>query len=185
MQLFQPYGAEVAERVRAHHEANGGMARSEKIPLYLEWVGEQVTSERVDTYCQRFSQFALQRVIDAPWVGGAEAFLRSNPYQQAFVLVTATPQGEIEEILAALDLRSCFMAVFGAPMHKKDAISATLAARQLGPQHCLMIGDAKADWEAAEVNQVPFLLRRHATNGRVFEHYTGDSIESFIDLWTD
>lgn len=182
VQLFQPYGVEVAERIRVHHEANGGMSRFEKIPLYLEWAGESATSERIDEYCQRFSRFALQSVIDAPWVAGAEAFLRSNLYQQAFVLVTATPQGEIEEILAALDLRPCFMDVYGAPMSKKDAIRTILATRQLGPQHCLMIGDANADWEAAQANQVPFLLRRHATNGRVFEHYTGDSIENFIGL---
>ncbi len=182
VQLFQPFGVDVAERVRAHHEANGGMSRFEKIPLYLEWAGVSATQELVVEYCQRFGRFALQGVIDAPWVAGAEAFLRSNPYGQIFVLVTATPQEEIDEILAVLNLRACFVAVHGAPVRKIEAIRETLATRQCDPRRCLMIGDARADFEAAQANQVPFLLRRHATNAQVFERYTGDSVQDFTDL---
>lgn len=65
---------------------------------------------------------------------------------------------------------------------KSEAIRATLETRQIDPQHCLMIGDARADWDAAQANQVPFLLRRHVTNRQAFEHYTGDSVEDFTDL---
>ncbi len=181
-QLFRSYGVELAERVRAHHEANGGMSRFEKFPLYLEWAGESVTQEKVDACCRRFSQLALQEVINAPWVPGAEVILRRNPRQQEFVLVTATPQGEIEEILAAINLRACFSEVFGAPFGKQEAIRASLAARKLDASQCLMIGDAKADQDAALANDVPFLLRRHSSNRRVFENYTGDSVEDFLNL---
>lgn len=177
--LFHHYGAEIADRVREHHQTHGGMSRFEKIPRYLEWVGETVTPELVDEYCRRFTQLTLQAVIDAPWVPGVEAFLRSNPYQQMHVVVTATPQEEIEKILTALNLRSCFMDVFGAPLSKQEAIHTTLVSSQIDPQLCLMIGDATADRDAAQANQVPFLLRRHATNGRVFNNYTGDSVKDF------
>lgn len=182
VKLFQPFGTEVAERVRDHHEAHGGMSRFEKIPLYLEWAGESNSPERVEEYCQRFSRSVLQGVIEAPWVAGAEAFLRSNPHKQVFILVTATPQEEIEEILSTLGLRSCFADVYGAPISKKDAIRISLAARQLESHDCLMIGDAMADWDAAQASQVPFLLRRHATNGKVFENFTGDAVENFAGL---
>lgn len=180
--LFRPYGVELAQRVCAHHEANGGMSRFEKFPLYLEWAGESVTQEKVDECCRRFSQLALQGVINAPWVPGVEAILRRNPHQQEFVLVTATPQEEIEEILAEINLRTCFSGVFGAPISKKEAIRASLAARTLDASQCLMIGDAKADWEAALAYNVPFLLRRHSSNRRVFENYSGDSVEDFLNL---
>lgn len=182
VRLFQPFGDAIAERVRTHHLANGGMSRFDKIPLYLEWAGELSSQELIDEYCQRFALSVLQGVIDAPWVPGAEAFLRRNPYQQMFILVTATPQDEIGVILATLDLRSCFADVYGAPMTKKEAIRISLSARQLGPHDCLMIGDAKADWDAAQANQVPFLLRRHATNEKIFDDYTGDSVEGFTNI---
>lgn len=179
VQLFQPYGVEVAEQVRVHHEANGGMSRFDKLPLYLRWAGVDPTEDRVREYCEQFGQLALQGVIDAPWVPGAEEYLRTNPHHQIFVIVSATPQEELEQILRALDLRTCFVAVFGASTSKKDAISSTLQSYNISPQHCLMIGDARADWDAAQANHVAFLLRRHATNGRVFEHDACDSVEDF------
>lgn len=182
VQLFRPYGVEVADRVRAHHEANGGVSRFEKFPLYLEWAGESVTKEKVDGCCRRFYELVLHGVIDAPWVPGVEAILRDNLRQQEFVLVTATPQAEIEEILAAINLRACFSEVFGAPTSKKEAIRASLVARKLDASQCLMIGDAKADRDAALANDVPFLLRRHRSNRRVFENYSGDSVEDFLNL---
>lgn len=181
-QLFRPFGADVSERVKAHHEKNGGMSRLEKMPHYLEWSGEDVTPQNIEAYCQRFSDIVLYRVIDAPWVPGAERVLRDNPYQQEFILVTATPQGEIEEILAAINLRSSFAEVFGAPTRKVDAIKTSLASRSIDPSTCLMIGDAKADMDAALANNVPFLLRLHASNRDIFKGYTGDSVEDFLSL---
>jgi hypothetical protein len=45
-----------------------------------------------------------------------------------------------------------------------------------------MIGDAQADLDAAVANQVPFLLRRHSSNNKVFATYTGTSVEDFTKL---
>jgi phosphoglycolate phosphatase-like HAD superfamily hydrolase len=182
VELFQPFGDEIADRVRQHHEDNGGMSRFDKMPLYLKWAGETVTQYNVDDYCHRFSNLVFQGIVDAPWVPGAEAFLRNNKYQQEFVLVTATPQVEIEEILVALDLCSCFTDVYGSPMSKKEAISTTLAHCRIVPGSCLMIGDSTVDYAAAQANRVPFLLRRHATNGQLFQQYSGDSVEDFTSL---
>lgn len=180
--LFNSYGLDVAEKVRTHHEANGGMSRFDKLPIYLRWAGEEPSEERVHEFCGRFSQLALQGVIDAPWVPGAENYLRTNSHRQIFVLVSATPQDELDHILRALDLHKCFAAVFGAPTSKKDAIRMTLESRGIDPLDCLMIGDARADMEAAQVNRVPFLLRLHTTNSRVFADYTGPVIKDLTEL---
>lgn len=179
VRLFQPYGTEIVERVHEHHEAHGGMSRFDKLPLYLLWAGEEPNRSRVSEFCDQFGEFVLQGVIESPWVPGVESYLRSNPRQQTFVLVSATPQEELGQILRALDLTKCFAEVFGAPTRKKDAIRMTLAARGLDPHDCLMIGDAQADLEAAETNQMPFLLRRHETNANLFAGYTGSSIKDF------
>jgi len=179
VQLFSPFGAEVAARVRAHHLANGGMSRFEKIPRYLEWAGQSVTDASVDDYCQRFSKAVLGCVVAAPWVPGVESYLRTNRHGQEFVLVTATPQGEIEAILQAMDLHRCFSAVFGAPTRKGDAIRQVLTHRGVRASEALMVGDATADLEAARQNEVPFLLRRHVDNQQVFRDYGGAFVEDF------
>jgi HAD superfamily hydrolase (TIGR01549 family) len=182
MQLVEPFGDEVIERVREHHEMHGGMSRFDKIPLYLQWAGKEPNQCMVEEFCEQFSHLVLQAVIEAPWVPGAEDYLRFNIHQQIFVLVSATPQDELDQILQALDLAKCFAAVFGAPTSKKDAIRMVLNARELASHSCLMVGDAKADFEAAEANQVPFLLRRHQTNVNVFAGYTGPSVKDFTEL---
>lgn len=183
VKLFQSFGAEVAERVREHHEAHGGMSRFDKLPLYLQWAGEEPTGSRVSDLCSQFSQLVLQGVIEAPWVPGVETYLRSNPHQQTFVLVSAIPQGELGGILIALDLMGCFSEAIGAPTRKQDAIRLTLAAHGIDPDGCLMIGDARADLEAAEANRVPFLLRRHETNSGVFAAYAGPSVGDFGEMF--
>lgn len=179
VELFEPYGAEVAGRVREHHLANGGMSRFDKLPLYLRWAGEESSQSRVSECCDRLGRLVLQGVIDAPWVPGVEAYLRSNPHRQNFVLVSATPQDELEQIIHALQLTGCFIRIFGAPTRKQDAIRTTLTECGLDASTCLMIGDARADLEAAQANQVPFLLRRHNTNSGVFANYTGFSVNDF------
>jgi phosphoglycolate phosphatase-like HAD superfamily hydrolase len=182
VKLFEPFGAEVAERVREHHVANGGMSRFDKLPIYLQWAGEKPSQSRVSECCDQFGQLVLQGVINAPWVPGVEAYIRSNPFQQIFVLVSATPQDELEQILRALNLTACFTGVFGAPTRKKDAIRMTIAARGLDSSVCLMIGDARADLEAAEANHILFILRRHETNSNAFADYAGPSIKDFTAL---
>lgn len=182
IKLFQSFGEKLTERVREHHESNGGMSRFDKIPIYLSWAGKEPSKSTQDIFCNKFGELVLQSVIDAPWVSGVEDFLRSNPYQQSFVLVTATPQNEIETILHALGLRVCFSEVFGSPTRKSNAIQKVITSRGLNSKECLMIGDARADIEAAQSNNVAFLLRRHKTNAAVFADYSGPSVKDFTSL---
>lgn len=84
--------------------------------------------------------------------------------------------------MSSLCLLSCFTHIYGAPTPKRDALRTVLQMLHLSPEHCLMIGDADVDFDAANANDVPFLLRRHATNGDVFVHYTGPSVNDFSML---
>lgn len=162
--LFLPYGKEIVSRVRQHHESHCGVSRFDKIPLYLAWAGEAASPEQVELFCDRFSKAVLLAVVDAPWVPGVREYLQEHWSKQYFVLVTATPQEEIEQILAALELTHCFREVYGAPTKKSTAISAVLAHQKCAPSRALMIGDAETDRQAAQANFVPFLLRRTPLN---------------------
>ncbi len=179
IELFKTFGLSIVQKVCRHHEYNGGMSRFDKIPIYLKWAGVEPTHEAVADYSGQFSKLVLQGVIDAPWVPGAEEYIRNNKYKQTFVLVSATPQGELEFILNALDLAECFTKVFGAPTNKVNAIANTLKSFNLDPSSCLMIGDSLADLNAASSNKVHFLLRRHTSNAEIFSAYTKRSIDHF------
>ena len=178
--LFKPFGLDVADKVQRHHLANGGMSRFDKLPIYLKWAGVEPSETLVNEYCEKFSKCVLQGVIDSPWVAGIENYLRNNSQKQIFVLVSATPQDELEYILKTLDLIECFSRIYGAPVSKKDAIFKTIQDFNLKPSSCLMIGDALADLKAAAANQVPFLLRRHESNAEIFSSYFGPSVGDFV-----
>lgn len=179
--LFLPYGAEIVRRVRQHHEANGGVSRFDKIPLYLGWAGESASAAQVAAFCERFAKSVLQAVIDAPWVPGVREYLLRHCAEQYFVLVTATPQEEIEQILAALELAHCFREVYGAPTPKACAIAAVLARQKCAPGQALMIGDAETDRQAAQANAVPFLLRRTPLNLSIQASYGGPMFDDLND----
>ena len=171
--LFLPYGQEIANQVRQHHEANGGVSRFDKIPLYLAWSGEPASPAQIDEFCGRFSRAVLQAVIDAPWVPGVREYLLQHCAEQYFVLVTATPQDEIEQILFALGLSHCFREVHGAPTKKARAIEVVLALQKCPPARALMIGDTETDMQAALANSVPFLLRCTPLNRYLQASYDG------------
>lgn len=177
--LFRPYGGKVAARVREHHQANGGISRFEKMPLYLGWVGLDATEKNVVDFCRRFSSAVLDAVIDSPWVPGVLDYLERFHHEQHFVLVTATPQSEIEIILDRIGIAHYFQKVFGAPMSKAKVISDVLNELNIPLSRALMIGDAESDLLAAEQNGVPFLLRRTAINHPLQQRYPGPQLGHF------
>lgn len=180
--LFERYGPELADRVKLHHEANGGMSRFIKFPLYLEWAGETVTSNLVNKLCDEFSLLTFNGVINAPWVPGAEAYLRNNTYDQIFVLVSATPKEELIKILQELDLNKVFSAIYGAPTGKNEAIADILSSKKMLIEDSVMIGDAVADYEAAFANNVSFILRRHTSNINSFSRFIGYAVNNISEL---
>lgn len=176
-QLFLPYGKEVTSRVRQHHEAHCGVSRYEKIPIYLKWAGEPVTENLVRDFCLRFSDLARQAVVDSSWVPGVCEYLATHHKNQCFVLVTATPQDEILQILHSLELFSYFREIYGAPISKATAIRDVLQRLKLLPEQALMVGDSESDLNAAKENNVTFLLRKTMLNRTLQQQYTGPMFE--------
>jgi phosphoglycolate phosphatase-like HAD superfamily hydrolase len=179
--LFERFGTDVTERVRIHHEANGGLSRFEKIPLYIGWSGQQVTTAEIERYCRLFATTVRQAVIDAPWVPGAREYLLTNVARQRFVLLTATPQAEIEDILNATALAACFSEVYGAPTAKTHAIASVLARWRCDPGSALVIGDSQSDYAAAQSAGVEFLLRQTPLNLPLQRVYAGLQCENFLN----
>ena len=175
--IFRPYGKKIVTAVKQHHEANGGMSRFEKIPLYLEWVGEDVTEDLVGKFCNLFSATVFQSVIDSPWVPGVHEYIIENYLHKYFVLVTATPQNEIENILLALKIDHCFQGVFGSPTKKEDVVQLVLEKQKMMPSLALVVGDSDTDLFAAKVNSVPFLLRKTPLNLHLQDCYEGPQFD--------
>lgn len=175
--LFLPYGQKIVQKVKQHHEAHGGVSRFEKMPIYLSWAGEDVTDALVGKFCNLFSEAVFQSVIEAPWVSGVNEYLAYHYQEKYFVLVTATPQLEIEKILSTLEINYFFRQVFGAPIRKEDAMRSVLEKQKVIPDCTLMIGDAETDLLAAQANSIPFLLRKTPQNQHLQSRYDGPQFD--------
>ncbi len=180
--LFREHGQKLMTKIQKHHTSHGGVSRFEKIPLYLKWAGLARDAKNVQYFCDRFSESIFQKVIEAPWVPGAQELLRCNPWQQKFYLVTATPQKEMEAILAGLNLTVVFKGVFGAPLKKADAIRRILKPSGVPKELCLLIGDSQADKQAASIANIPFLLREHFDNSDLQRDQSITRVANFLSL---
>ena len=176
--LFLPFGENVVKQVNQHHNAHGGISRYEKMPLYLSWAGEPADPIQVQEFCDRFSNLVQQAVIDSPWVPGVYEYFRSHYTKQCFVLITGTPQNEIEQILHALDIAHYFQDVSGAPKTKTIMVKDVLERLHCPPEQALVIGDSGTDLKAAEENNVAFLLRRTPLNQELQKQFQGSSFEN-------
>lgn len=176
--LFLPYGRSLADRVRQHHEAHGGVSRFEKIPIYLRWAGEPGTTAQIKEFCDRFAKHVRQSVIDAAWVPGVREYLHAQYARQYFVLLTATPHEEMLQILDVLRIAHCFREVYGAPRAKASAIGEVLQRGQYAHDQALVVGDSESDFDAAAENRVDFLLRRTPLTQDLQRRYRGASFDA-------
>ena len=180
-QLFQPYGEVIATKVRQHHEANGGMSRFEKLPLYLSWSGVESDRKVISEYSDKFSSMVSQKVIESEWVAGVEDFLEKYHQDKKLFLVTATPQKEIEKITKVLNIDRFFQEIIGAPTSKFDAIRWILDEYHIMADQAVMIGDSPSDYQGAVSNKVSFILRKTPLNQGMQRELDCKIIVDFLD----
>lgn len=166
-QLFDDFQTGLVHRVMEHHRHFSGVSRFEKIPLYLTWAGIPVNEKSVGEFCVRFSEVVSKAVVEAPWVLGVKQWILNNFQKHTCIMVTATPQKEIEGILKKIDLAYCFDQVHGSPKKKEDAVRQSLNSLGVSPNQALFVGDAETDFYAAQKCSVPFLWRETSLNKSV------------------
>ncbi|WP_269571207.1 HAD family hydrolase [Leptospira wolbachii] len=177
--LFPKAPKNILEKIKSHHLEYGGISRLEKIPLYLDWVGIHPTEQVISQYLDQFANLVVQKVISSPWVPGVEQLLNQKRNHQKFVIVTGTPQKEIEEILLQLKIVSLFDHIFGAPTKKPNAIQWTLQNHDIIKEDSILIGDSKTDWLAANETGIQFILRE-TDNSDFSVQYSGNKLKDFI-----
>jgi len=174
--LFAQFGDKVVKQVIEHHNVNGGVSRYKKIPYYFSnFVGQKLDSKEIKYYCKIYSDKVVKNVINSNWIPGVEKYLRENPFRQKFILITGTPQNEIESILKSLNLFSIFSSIYGAPEEKDNVIRVELLNNNIARDSIIVIGDSVTDYEAARKNKIIFIYR-----GNLTDKLSGQSPEYII-----
>lgn len=159
--LFLSFGKEVAAKVVAHHENNGGMSREVKIPFYLkEFARQEVSEQEVARYKADFRRLTQEQTQESPWVQGAKEFLHSCHQSHALFMASGTPQAELEDLVQRLAIEPYLREIWGYPPSKKEGLAQLLERHALNKEKTVFVGDSLSDFAAAKENGLPFVWRR-------------------------
>jgi len=166
-ELFGGEDEYMYSKVLRHHCNNAGLPRAEKIIIYLGWAQNTPLEKHIKYWEKKFNEIVVKKVCESPWVPGALQYLQENYHRQHFVLVPATPQEEMDQIVDQLQIYKFFKRIYGHPNKKTDVIASTLDNLGVKPSNAVMLGDSVADYGAALENNVMFGLRRTDFNADI------------------
>jgi phosphoglycolate phosphatase-like HAD superfamily hydrolase len=146
------------ETMLAWHRPRNTVVRREKFRYFVEEVlGESGNVDKIDALTELFSDLTRQAIIDCPWVSGATDFLDYFKDRLPLCLVSATPQEELNEIIAQRRIVDYFQQSYGAPLDKSEVLKVIMNAEEASPVEMLYIGDSPEDQQAAQNQAVHFI----------------------------
>ena len=182
VELFASHGPEIAAAVKAHHLANLGISRFVKFAwIYDHLLGRKITDEESQALGKKFSVLALDKILAAPFVPGAEAALADLAPEYPLFVASGTPDDELKSIVDARGLRPRFREVHGTPREKPAILADLMARHGVAPSELLFVGDGASDHKAAAATGVEFLAR---DTPALHDHWTALGVRRAPDLTT-
>lgn len=157
--LFKDYPQHI-EAITQFHINNGGMSRYDKFRfIYKHILKEELSVDKFNQLCERFSELVVEKVILAPFVEGAQELLDKCLGHYKMFVISGTPEREIKEIVRRRDLEKYFAGVFGSPATKTDLIKGILRNNDYHPREVIFVGDSVNDFQAAKDTGLFFVAR--------------------------
>jgi phosphoglycolate phosphatase-like HAD superfamily hydrolase len=158
-EVFARHPAHAAE-MAAYHAAHPSLPRRRKFERLAELLGRAGDTALVDGLVAAFSERVLERMADAPFVRGAEAFLDEFGRRLPLYVASVTPQPDLDEIVIRRGIAERSVRAFGdPPTPKAEAVRAVIREHGGDPRGVVLVGDAPADLDVARQTGVAFLGR--------------------------
>lgn len=149
---------EHVDAIVALHCAKAGVSRYEKFEaIYRDILRRPLAADEMYRLGERFAALVVEQVVTCPLVPGALEFLEDYSARLPLLLVSGTPEVELEEILKRRSLGRYFFEVHGSPRSKSAILTEVLRRHRWGSSDVLFVGDSTNDWAAAEEAGVPFV----------------------------
>ncbi len=156
--LFSDYDDETIAQVVAYHQQNGGISRVEKIRYAHQYIIKKpLTDEEVMEWAAKYSRLVMEKVIAADYIEGAKEFLDTIQGAMPIFVISGTPESELKEVIERRDMSGYFDEIVGSPIKKPSHIRNLLYDYQLAPEHCVFVGDALTDYNAARETGLFFI----------------------------
>jgi phosphoglycolate phosphatase-like HAD superfamily hydrolase len=157
--IFKEYTDDCRETLD-YFITNSGFSRFIIFRYFFEnTLKKEYTDSIGEILSKRYSGIVLQEVINAPFVDGAEEFLKKNHTRFLTFIATGTPHKEILYIAEQRGIDSYFDGIFGSPELKQKIINTILKEYGLKNDEVVFVGDAESDLTAALDTGVHFVAR--------------------------
>jgi phosphoglycolate phosphatase-like HAD superfamily hydrolase len=165
------------EEIMRYHFSHNHVCRQDKFKHILgNILGQSFQDADITVMAEKFSQLTRQKIIECPFVSGAEDFIAYFSPKVSLYVASATPMDELKIIMDARRLSGYFKGVYGAPIEKTKMFKYILAREEMAPADLLFVGDSKEDYDVAVRSGLQFIAKM---NGKTFE---GLPVQSFRDL---
>jgi len=168
--LYRDHGDTIMAAVAQYHCSNGGLSRYHKFRYFQQYLLKKppLTQDEEQLLGQRFSELVVEAVIASEAVPGATELIQREAARIPLFIASGTPEAELNTIVERRGLASYFTAVRGSPAPKQTLVTDILTTHALERDRVLMIGDALADYQSAQFNQIAFLGRVRPGNVNPF-----------------
>lgn len=179
---FERYGSDVYKKTYDFHLNHGGMNRRIKVKeCYSLFLKQEITEELLENDLKIIAEEMKKELFKCQPVKGALDFMKQHSDNGGKSwIVSAAPEEEIKLLSEHFGYSKYVKAIYGFPHKKSDIITKIIQSNNFQLKECLMIGDAKEDFLAAEINQISFLLRKTTFSSFAVD-YTGISIKDFTE----
>lgn len=164
------FAADDIHRFSTFQQANFGMSRYRLFDALLAWPDLQPHPETTrDALCAAYGKALYARYVRCPSTPGMLAVIRGLAEGGLPLYVVSGSDGaELNSVFAERGLARWFRAIHGSPATKADNLA--LVAAHLGIQapmrDVVFVGDAEADWKAADITGCRFVYADHFSTAK-------------------
>ncbi len=158
-EIYKPFGENIVAKVVDYHRRNGGMSRFDKFKHYhSSYLDLQLSDYQLLKLSEQFSALVVNAVIASNEVPGANNFLQYQCLNnKKCIIISATPQKEICQIIDKRGMTKYFNGIYGSPSSKYDNLILALSNSEVSYKDVVFFGDAKSDLQAADTLQIDFV----------------------------
>lgn len=179
--MFSSESLSARKRIARYHAEHMGVSRHVKFRhIYKTILRRPLGAAGERKLGRDFSRLVKDRVVNCPFVLGAERFLARWSDQAALHLVSGTPQIELRNIVAWRGLTKYFRGVYGSPRTKSDIVKELLRRGKYDRRRVVFVGDAMTDLREAARAEILFVGR--AVRASHFHPFRPPVVQDLVSL---
>ena len=170
-QVLQSLGYEkkLVEEFVQYHKDNGGISRYVKFKLFItDFLRQEFDEKLYNHLLNKFSEYCVKCYETASYTPKAMDFLNKNKSKIDYCVASGSDEDELKLVFKKRNIDRYFKEILGSPKTKEECVNQIVS--QNSGRKIKMIGDAKADFLAAEKQKIEFIyMRRFSESQKIMD----------------